>query len=217
MRLYVAGLFGCTSVVIISEMRVWFSHHWEAPSFEGDDARFEREVLSTIRDGDPDDPVRMPGPSPLAEEAGILNLKSNVQIFISTPQNPEDGKEIFETRINKIVDLLTGEGRPWQGITPTRRGYLKPKDERERNQFALRANSKVLIEYDNDQEALFGEEPNPNQQAIYRVWLEQEKFEHQWDAKADVQKDAACSNSNQKRQDGGSCSQPGLQWFPLLL
>ena len=30
MSLYVAGLFGCTSVVIISEMGVWFSHHWEA-------------------------------------------------------------------------------------------------------------------------------------------------------------------------------------------
>lgn len=41
MRLYVAGLFGCTSVIIVSEMGVWFSHHWEAPSFEGDDARFE--------------------------------------------------------------------------------------------------------------------------------------------------------------------------------
>ena len=86
MRIYVAGLFGCTSVVIVSELGVWFSHHWEAPSFEGDDARFEREVLSTIRDGDPDDPARMPGPFPLAEGGGILNPTSNVQIFISTPK-----------------------------------------------------------------------------------------------------------------------------------
>lgn len=205
MRLYVAGLFGCTSVVIVSEMGVWFSHHWEAPSFEGDDARFEREVLSTIRDGDPDDSARMPGPFPLADGDGILNIKSNVQIFISTPKNPGDGKEIFETRVDKIVDLLTGESKPWAGITPIRRGYSKPTSQREQEQFALRANSKVLIEYDNDQ---VGEEPKPNQQAIYRVWLEQQKFEHQWDAKADVQKDAACSNPNQKRQNGGSCSQP---------
>lgn len=199
MHLYVAGLFGCTSVVIISEMGVWFSHHWEAPSFDVDDARFEREVLSTIRNGDPDDPARMPGPSPLAEEGGTLNPKSNVEIFISTPKNVDDGKERFESRVNKIVDLLTGEGRPWQGITPTRRGYLKPKNERERDQFALRANSKVLIEYNNDQKAPSGEEPKPNQQVIYRVWLEQQKFEHEWDAKADVQKDIACSNHNQKR------------------
>lgn len=43
----------------------------------------------------------------------------------------------------------------------------------ERN-FQNRANSKVLIEYDNNQEAPSGEEPKANQQAIYRVWLEQQ-------------------------------------------
>lgn len=208
MRLYVAGLFGCTSVVVISEMGVWFSHHWEAPSFLGDDTQFEQQVLSTIEDGDPDDLVKMPGAFPLAEGSGILSANSNVRIFISTPKNPDDGKELFEARVDKIVDLLTGEGKPWAGITPVRRGYLKPKDTQEEKQFALRANSKVLIEYDNNQEAAFGEEPKPNQQAIYRVWLEQQKFEHQWDAKVGIQKDAACSNHNQKRQNGGSCRQP---------
>lgn len=208
MRLYVAGLFGCTSVVIISETGVWFSHHWESPSFLGDDSRFEREVLSTIEDGDPDDLARMPGAFSLAEGSGILSANSNVQIFISTPKNPVDGKELFEARVDKIVDLLTGEGKPWAGITPIRRGYVKSKSERERDQFALRANSKVLIEYDNNQNAASGKEPKPNQQAIYRVWLEQQKFEHQWDAKVGIQKDAACSNPNQKRQNGGSCRQP---------
>lgn len=188
MRLYVAGLFGCTSVVIISETGVWFSHHWESPSFLGDDSRFEREVLSTIGDGDPDDLARMPGAFSLAEGSGILSANSNVQIFISTPKNPDDGKELFEARVDKIVDLLTGEGKPWAGITPIRRGYVKSKSERERDQFALRANSKVLIEYDNNQNAAFGKEPKPNQQAIYRVWLEQQKFEHQWDAKVGIQK-----------------------------
>lgn len=84
MRLYVAGLFGCTSV-IISETGVWFSHHWEAPSFFGDDTRFEREVLSTIENGDPDDLAKMPGAFPLAEGSRILSANSNVQIFISTP------------------------------------------------------------------------------------------------------------------------------------
>lgn len=65
MRLFLAGLFGCVSLVVVSEMGVWFSHHWEAPSFLGNDHRFEREVLSTIRDGDLEDPIRMPGPIPL--------------------------------------------------------------------------------------------------------------------------------------------------------
>lgn len=171
MRLYVSGLFGCISVVIISETGVWFSHHWKAPLFLGNDTKFKREVLSTIENGDPDDLAKMPGTFSLAEGGGILSADSNVQIFISTPKNPDDRKELFEAKVDKIVDLLTGEGKPWAGIMPVRRGYLKPKSKREEEQFALRANSKILIEYDNNQKAAFGEEPKPNQQAIYWVWL----------------------------------------------
>ena len=73
---------------------------------------------------------------------------------------------------------------------------MKPVSEQQQKQFQVRANSKVLIEYDNNQEAPYGEEPKPNQQAIYRVWLEQEVHEHQWDARANVQLDNACSNPN---------------------
>lgn len=187
MRLFVAGLFGCTSVVIVSERGVWFSHHWEAPSFEGTDAQFQEQVLSTIEVGDPSNLTKMPGAFPLAMGNGILSANSNVRIFISTPKNPKDGKELFEARVNKIVDLLTGKGRPWEGITPTRRGYLKPANDQEERAFPFRANSKILIEYDNNQKAAPGEKPKPKQQAIYRVWLEQQKFEHQWDAKVGIQ------------------------------
>ena len=91
--------------------------------------------------------------------------------FISTPKSPADGKELYGTRVDKIVDLLTGQGKPWAGITPTRRGYLKPTSERELDQFALRANSKVLIEYSNNQEAAFGQEQNPtSKQFIASGW-----------------------------------------------
>lgn len=175
-------------------MGVWFSHHWEAQSFEGDYARFTQEVLDVIKDGDPNDQAKMPGAFSLARGSGILSVDSNVQIFISTPKNSEDGRELFEARVDMIVDTLTGEGKPWPGITPIRRGYLKPASRREEEHFALRANSKVLIEYNNNYKAEFCEEKT-NQQAIYRVWLEHQKFEHQWDAKVDIQKDAACLKS----------------------
>ncbi|KAI4210300.1 MAG: hypothetical protein LQ351_006824 [Letrouitia transgressa] len=203
-HLYVAGLFGCTSVVIISEIGVWFSHHWEAPSFEADDETFDRQVLSEIRDGDPEDPVRMPGPyqfaqgdtvNPLSGD-GLLNPKFNVQMFVSTPKDPDTVEEIFKTRVDQIVDLLVGEDKPWAGVEPTRRDYLKPTHELQQRQFQLRANSKILIEYDNDQEAPFGDEPHSKQQAIYRVWLEQQVYTHQWDAIDNLQIGATCSNPN---------------------
>lgn len=117
----------------------------------------------------------MPGAFSLADGDGILNPKYNVQIFISTPKDRTTGTEIYETRVDKIVDLLAGAGRPWAGIELVRRGYLKPRpDTDDERNFEKRANSKVLIEYDNNQEAPFDEEPKVNQQAIYRVWLEQQ-------------------------------------------
>lgn len=190
--------------MIISEIGVWFSHHWEAPSFEADDETFDRQVLSEIRDGDPEDPVRMPGPyqfaqgdtvNPLSGD-GLLNPKFNVQMFVSTPKDPDTVEEIFKTRVDQIVDLLVGEDKPWAGVEPTRRDYLKPTHELQQRQFQLRANSKILIEYDNDQEAPFGDEPHSKQQAIYRVWLEQQVYTHQWDAIDNLQIGATCSNPN---------------------
>ena len=103
--MYVAGLFGCTSVIIVSEMGVWFSHHFEAPSFLGDDAQFEDQVLSTIRDGDPDDPTRMPGPFSLADGNGILNVRtSQPHFFLRIPIR--DGRSVTEP-ISKETCLRT--------------------------------------------------------------------------------------------------------------
>lgn len=108
-RLYVDGLVGCTPVVIISEMGVWFSHHWEQEHFiEADDATFEKVVLGAIENGDPASLIAMLGVFSLVGGDGILNPKYNFQIFISTPKDRTTGAEIYETRVDKIVDLLTG-------------------------------------------------------------------------------------------------------------
>ncbi|KAL8788495.1 MAG: hypothetical protein Q9195_007272 [Heterodermia aff. obscurata] len=208
-RLYVDALYGCTSVVIISEMGVWFSHHWEQEQFRAPEATFQREVLGTIQNGDPASLVNMPAAFPLANGDGILNPKYNVRIYISTPKDADTGTELYETRVDMIVDLLTGPGKPWAGIEPVRRGYLKPRPNTlDEKNFEKRANGKILVEYDNNQEAEPDEEPKAKQQAIYRVWLEQQYWEHEWDAKPGIQAAASCENSNQKREDGGSCTTP---------
>lgn len=98
-------------MVIVSETGVWFSHHWEAPSFKGDNTRFKLEVLITIGDGDPNDLARIPGAFLLAEGSGLLSTNSNVQILISTTKNPENGKKHFEARVDRIVDSLTEDGK----------------------------------------------------------------------------------------------------------
>ncbi|MCJ1268401.1 hypothetical protein MMC22_008289 [Lobaria immixta] len=186
MRLFLAGLFGCVSLIVVSEMGVWFSHYWEAPSFLGGDDRFQREDLSTIRDGDLEDPIRMPGLIPLGKDGKILSPEFNVKIFISMPKTRDWD---IKKRLNPKLDLLT---KSWPDIKPVVREYSKPASEDEERHFVHQAYSKVLIEYDNDQEYFSGEEPSENQQAIYRVWLEDQIFEHHWDAKPGIQKDTDC-------------------------
>ena len=154
MRLFLAGLFGCVSPVVVSEMGVWFSHHWEAPSFFGDDHRFEREVLRTIRDGDLEDPIRMPGLIPLRKEGEILNPELNVKIFISMPKTR--GWTI-KKRLNPIIDLLK---KAWPGIMILVWECLKSASEDQKRHFTRQAKSKVLIEYDNNQESPYGVEVN---------------------------------------------------------
>lgn len=170
-----------------------FSHHWEAPSFKDDYARFTREVFDTIWDGDPNDQAKMPGAFSPARGSGTLSVDSNVQIFISTPKNPEDGREHSEARADIIVDTLAGEGKPWAGIMPIRRGYLKPGADGKKSTLRYGPTAKSLLNTIIITKAEFSEE-KANQQVIYRVWLKHQKFEHQWDAKVDIQKDAACLN-----------------------
>lgn len=64
MRLFLAGLFGCVSLIV-----VLVQPSLGGTVFLGSDDRFEREVLSTIRDGDLEDPIRIPGLFHLARTA----------------------------------------------------------------------------------------------------------------------------------------------------
>ncbi|RDL39487.1 uncharacterized protein BP5553_03827 [Venustampulla echinocandica] len=204
-HLFTSGLFGCTSIIIVSEAGVWFSHHWESPSFmAAKDSDFKREVLDAIRNGDTD---KMPSPFPLAVDGQKLGPKTNRQIFISTPKNVTTGDLEYKDRVGEVVELLTGPSAPFNGVSVTIRSYLKPvrksNDDDGTAAMAYTPNSKVLIQYDNDQKD--GEKDPPKQQAIYRVWLEEQMYEHRWNAT--TAQLGTCS-ANQKRQNGGSCKKP---------
>ena len=117
-RLSVAGLFGCTAVGIVPTMGLWCSHHWEGPSFQSDDAEFEREVLDTIKDGDPDHSTRISSPFPLFVGNSILVPTWRTGFHL----NAEDYGRWIGPLWEKnwpYIDLLTGEGMPWAEITPT--------------------------------------------------------------------------------------------------
>lgn len=63
---YVGGLYGCTSVVVLSQAGMWVSHFWEIPSFRAskeawgqprtaaDIANFNDHVINQMQNGGPD-------------------------------------------------------------------------------------------------------------------------------------------------------------------
>lgn len=49
-NIYVTGLVGCTSVIVVSRLGAWASHFWETPSFSftGENDRFQADVLDYL-------------------------------------------------------------------------------------------------------------------------------------------------------------------------
>lgn len=200
LHIYLSGLVGCTAIVIASQQGVWIGHFWEAPSFVGDDPQFQELVLDPITNGDTN---RMPSPFPLAEAGGILSSGTNVRIFISTPLDLKTGNQklLYPDKVEQVKSLLTAQGAPFNGVPIEVRGYVKAtQDEVENNVFDYKPRTKVLIQYDNNQ---VDEPPKPQQQAIWRVWLEVQMYQDEWDATA-AQRDPSTAPSGSALSISGS-------------
>ncbi|KAF4448327.1 hypothetical protein FALBO_16817 [Fusarium albosuccineum] len=122
-------------------------------------------------------------PRSLAGRGGILNSASNVKIYVSTPRTKTSTEQnpvlLYKAKVDELMSHITGRGSPFQGAQVITRGYLKPQNEAEIQAFHNRANGKILIEYDNNQLDVDGNQPNPPER-MYRVWLEHKSFEHRF-------------------------------------
>ena len=98
-----------------------------------------------------------------------------------------------------IVQALTGPGRAFEGCTVTKTPYVPITQDPETDN----AKGKILIQYTNDQQNDMGEQLACPQQAIYKVWFEENMVsEHKWPAAGDQ---IAGDIGNKKRQNG-ACS-----------
>lgn len=90
----VKGLYGCTSVFVVSERGVYASHIWEGPTFIDsnrqltDEDWFWKNSFEVLRDGTAADPMTPPL-TRLTSESGPLNARYNPFIFIATPFTTE--------------------------------------------------------------------------------------------------------------------------------
>ena len=98
-----------------------------------------------------------------------------------------------------MVQALTGTGRAFEGCTVTTTPYVPiEKDPTTDN-----AKGKILIQYTNDQQNDMGDQLVCPQQAIYKVWFEENMVsEHTWPAAGNQ---ITGGTGNKKRQNG-ACS-----------
>ncbi|KAI1081620.1 hypothetical protein F5B20DRAFT_578953 [Whalleya microplaca] len=164
---------------------------------DDDGRQIDRDALdNTVRNGN-DHYIR---PADLAKEGGDLNKDSqSVQIYVSAPCTffeDENGDKNCDTdsnnepvwmysRIGALLNTLFGPGTPFEGLTIYKRGYIKPSSNEEAAALRLTSRGKVLVQYDNNQRNDEFQEHNPKH-AIYRVWLENQPYQHEWVA-SDVQ------------------------------
>jgi hypothetical protein len=103
-NLLVAGLVGCTSVVVVSHQRAWASHLWEVPAFSRTQVEFQAGVLNALQ--------------PLGALFG--GDTGNTKIYIMTPAmrpseigdpgDPKKGDYIaqYDNKIEQIITYLGG-------------------------------------------------------------------------------------------------------------
>ena len=152
----------------------------------------------------------MPTPFGLQASGQILAAGTNVKIFVSTPKDPNTEELLYRDRVRQLVDLLTGNSGPYMGASVEIRGYMKPtaeqfKDTRYMEVLERRTRGNVLVQYDNNQ---VDDPPKPNQRAIWRVMLEDQIFEDEWDATDSQKSVCALPPGNQKRDGSPGCSNP---------
>jgi hypothetical protein len=176
-------LFGCTSVVAISELGCFMSRHWESPSFQNASV-FHDHVIDPL--WNQDIAGKMPALQPLAEEGERFFESESPSVFIITPGSRSKGKDLeYPLLVSRLADNLKEMFSGKASITIVQ--YSTILDELDPAKLS-RARGKVSLMY-NPGDSF---KPNPDrpgkwiQRAVTKLYVEGAEFaEHTWTAKLD--------------------------------
>ncbi|KAG8358740.1 hypothetical protein FVEN_g3760 [Fusarium venenatum] len=118
----VNGIYGCTAVLIVSNLGVYTSHIWEVPGFldavdtkPTSDDFFETNVFKVLRDGTLDATTATGIGTLIGTESapGPLHSQFEPHVFVVTPfntyQSPENPSLYrYEARANQLASQVTG-------------------------------------------------------------------------------------------------------------
>ncbi|GIZ45598.1 hypothetical protein CKM354_000875700 [Cercospora kikuchii] len=202
----VQGLYGCTSLVIVSTGGVFISHIFEDPTFmdtkkrapqyplgmPADDAVWERDVKKAIFRGDGTEFVTNYGLARLVMDGNVFDKKTHVLLppLIITPQpagvlipgsRPDD-----DCRYQRRIDQLRGLIRNLMDVEPKVVTYIPLLGSAQsREQMDKTARGKVLIQYDPHAKSEDREETDPKtgqtricsyQKAGFKVWADTQQM-----------------------------------------
>ncbi|KAG5787654.1 hypothetical protein H9Q69_013279 [Fusarium xylarioides] len=178
----VNGIYGCTAVIIASDLGVYLSHIWERPGFINDDLwtntpddEFESKVLNVLRDGD-DHTTGVTSLIGTDNVPGVLHEQFHPQVFVITPftnigADPTGVTTLYryEARANQLATQLSAI---IPGAGPGRvLGYVRT----DRDQ-SLGAGywGRTIVEFDMLDGIIFSSQEDTTGQALgrWRLWIE---------------------------------------------
>ncbi|KAM3415204.1 hypothetical protein BST61_g10324 [Cercospora zeina] len=225
------GMYGCTSLILMSWKGLWVSHFWESETFT-DEQRFQTEVLEQMWTGRDQDYV---GLNNYKQPGGILDPDFGTQIMLMVPRMgvytvedfyagkwPEDHDPAYKDKWQRIIDSLR---TAWPHANVQEIGYVplrlrqrmwsteQQKEvespltlEFQQNAFQQTAYGKVLIQYDPQMRKK--DDVCDKDLAGYKVWIDRvyTVMLDLWDASPDPAPGFL-------RRQAKSCSiPPGTTW-----
>ena len=173
----VHGLYGCTSIVVVSRSAMWISHFWEVPSFraiganwgqprvQADIDNFNDQVIEEMQNGGPD----IPGLTQFTAPGGQFHSEEQPVWAIVTPRANDGVASTY--RYGPEVDAIKGVlGTLFPDVPPVVVDYVVTN----LTESAKGTIGKILFQYD-PYEAVITDPKDPceiYQQAIYRLWVE---------------------------------------------
>ena len=171
----VGGLFGCTSVIIMSTKGVWMSHLWEQPSFNlpgrtaaENQGNFTNQVINVLGPGD--GTPEFPGLNQYVGPNGPFGPGTNAFAAILTPRNrinPQAGVYMYDNMVRQIATTVS---QIFGGGTPAIYDYTPRSDEFSQQ---WSASGKAIFQYDPVQARCTGtQEGLLTQYAAERLWIQ---------------------------------------------
>ncbi|KAI7760733.1 hypothetical protein LZL87_007945 [Fusarium oxysporum] len=179
----VNGIYGCTSVIVVSDLGAYISHIWENPVFIDSnwnptpDNEFQATTFNALRDGTPNGNAEsIAGYVGTDQVPGVLHSMFHPRVFVVTPFTNDFERSLGVTTTFRYEDRANYLATAVSGIIPgsdsTVLGYTRTGRTESTEQYGTWG--RAIVEYDMLEEIVFGSDDDMTGQFMgrWRLWVE---------------------------------------------